>query len=602
MENKENKSVSVTPDAQNHAVVSESVDMSMSWDLTSIYPSFQAKEFIEDLEKLDKELLEFLTWCDEHLKTAASQEIIEKRIEYTINKLNELSLLAGKLYNFASLTLSANANDEMAAKYVDIIRAKFVNLSLVRAKFRKFLKEIEIDFQNLNAPVLLSHKFVLKEQKLLSKYLLTENEEKIINLMRLTGGNAWNNLYEKTTSNLLCEINIDGETKHLPLMKVRNMAYERDEEIRKRAYESELKGCEKIADITAYSLNSIKGEFLTEINLRGYKTPLEPMLIENRITQQTFDAMMEAVKEFMPSLRRYLRKKSEMLGYNNGLPWYNLFAPLGGYNKKWTFEESRRFIVEKLSTFSQELGLFIEQAFEKRWIDAKTRSGKRGGAFCSSIKALKESRILMSFDGTLDNVLTLAHELGHAFHNYCLKDETPLNSTTPATLAETASIFNETLLLNKIKEQVKSEDEKAALLDKELSDAVQIIIDIYSRFLFESAVFEKRGNGPLSVEELKNIMISAQKEAYGEGLDENYLHPYMWVVKPHYYSPTFHFYNFPYTFGMLFALGVYSMKDEEGFFEKYKTLLASTGKGTAEEVALSVGIDITKKDFWVSSL
>lgn len=581
---------------------------STSWNLSNIYISFESQEFLSDLEKMDKELSELLIWCDKNLSTSASEEtseekgLIEEKLKYMISKLNELLLLGGKLYSYASLTLSADTNNETAAKYVDIIRAKFVNLSLVRTKLRKFLKEIDINFEQLSSPVLSSHKFVLKEQKLLSKYLLSENEEKIISLMRLTGGNAWNNLYEKITSNLLCEMKINGEIKQLPLMKVRNMAYEKDEEIRKKAYESELKGCEKISDIVAYSLNSIKGEFLTEVKLRGYKSVLEPMLSENRITQQTFDAMMSAVKETMPVLRQYLRKKAKILGCANGLPWYNLFAPLGGYDKKWTFQESKTFIVEKLSAFSQELGLFVKQAFENRWIDAETRPGKRGGAFCSSIKALKESRILMSFDGTLDNVLTLAHELGHAFHNYCLRDETPLNSTTPATLAETASIFNETLLLNKIKEEAYKDDEKLALLDKELSDAVQIIIDIYSRFLFENAIFEKRNSGPLSVGEMKKIMIEAQKQAYGEGLDENYLHPYMWVVKPHYYSPTFHFYNFPYTFGMLFALGVYSMKNEENFFEKYKKLLASTGKGTAEEVSLSVGIDITRKEFWKFSL
>lgn len=574
----------------------------MRWDLSNIYPSFDSQEFLSDLSNLESELKEFISWCDGNLLVSGDSQEIEKKLEYVIDKLNSLSLLAGRLYNFASLTLSANANDEKAAKYLDVIRSKFVDLSMVRTKFRKFLKEIEIDFEKLQSPTLQNHRFVLKEQKILSKYMLSEKEEKIISLMRLTGGNAWNNLYEKTTSNLLCELEIDGEIKHLPLMKVRNMAYEKSEDVRKKAYESELKACERASDVVAQCLNSIKGEFLTEVKLRGYNSPLEPMLFENRITKETFDAMMEAVKESMPSLRKYLRKKAQMLGYDNGLPWYNLFAPMGGYDRKWTFDEARQFIVEKLSTFSQELGMFIDQAFEKRWIDAETRPGKRGGAFCSSVKALKESRILMSFDGTLDNVLTLAHELGHAFHNYCLKDETPLNSTTPATLAETASIFNETLLLNLIKQEVQKDDEKLALLDKEFSDAVQIIIDIYSRFLFESAVFERRQNGPLSVQEFKEIMLNAQKEAYGEGLDQNYLHPYMWLVKPHYYSPTFHFYNFPYTFGMLFGLGVYAMRNQEGFFEKYKKLLASTGKGSAEEVAQSVGIDITKKEFWKSSL
>ncbi|MGC8820064.1 MAG: M3 family oligoendopeptidase [Fervidobacterium sp.] len=575
----------------------------MKWNLSNIYSSFDSEEFKSDLKTLDSELEYFLKWSDESLvkNQVDDESAVEKKLEYAINKLNELSLLAGKLYSYASLTSSADVNNDVAAKYFDIIRTKFVNLSMIRTKLKKFLKEMEIDIEKLNSETLKSHKFFIQEQKKLSKYILPEREEKIISLMRLTGGNSWNNLYEKTTSNLLCEIEIDGEIKKLPLMRIRNMAYDRSQEIRKKAYESELKACESVSSVVAQCLNSIKGEFLTEVQLRGYSSPLEPMLFENRISQETFDAMMEAVKESMPTLRKYLKKKAQLLGHTEGLPWYDLFAPIGGYNRKWSFEEARSFIVEKLSNFSEELGKFVDNAFENNWIDAETRPGKRGGAFCSSVKALKESRILMSFDGTLDNVLTLAHELGHAFHNYCLKDETPLNSITPATLAETASIFNETLLLNQIKQEATGE-ERLALLDKELSDAVQIIIDIYSRFLFESEIFKKRQSGPLSVEEIKKIMIESQKQAYGDGLDHQHSHPYMWIVKPHYYSPTFHFYNFPYTFGMLFGLGVYALKDRPNFFEMYKKLLSSTGKGTAEEVAISIGVDVRKKDFWKSSL
>ncbi|HOQ39098.1 MAG TPA: M3 family oligoendopeptidase [Fervidobacterium sp.] len=571
----------------------------MRWNLSNIYTSFDSDDFKNDLQRLESELGLLLNWMDTNFEDTS--DAVEK-IEYVVNKLNETSLLSGRLYSYASLTLSANANDTVAAKYVDIIRSKLVALSLVRTKFKKFLKEVDVDFDRVDSQVVRLHSFPLREFRILAEHMLSEKEERLISLMRLTGGNAWNSLYEKTTSNLICDVEMHGEVKKLPLMRVRNMAYDKDGEVRKTAYHAELKACESVSDVIAQSLNSIKGEFLTEVNLRGYTSPLEPMLFENRISEETFHAMMDAVKESMPKLRMYMKKKAQILGYNSGLPWYEMFAPIGGYDRQWTFDEARAFVVEKLSNFSKELGQFIDNAFEKQWIDAEVRQGKRGGAFCSSIKAIKESRVLMSFDGTLDNVLTIAHELGHAFHNFCLKDETPLNSATPATLAETASIFNETLLLNKIISEVRTEDEKLALLDKQLSDYVQLTIDIYSRFLFESKVFEERQSGPLSVEELKEIMLNAQKETYGDGLDENYLHPYMWVVKPHYYSPTFHFYNFPYTFGMLFGLGVYAMKDEPGFYEKYKQLLSSTGKGTAEEVASSIGIDITKKDFWKSSL
>lgn len=335
------------------ALLTDWGDYRMRWNLSNIYPSFDSESFKNDLQRIDKELSGFLNWMDENLINEGNG--LEAKLEYVINKLNELSLLAGKLYNYASLTLSANANDETAAKYLDIIRSKFVNLSLARTKLRKFLKNVEIDFSNLKSETLKSHKFFIEEQKILSKYLLSENEEKIISLMRLTGGNAWNNLYEKTTSNLLCEVEINGELKKLPLMRVRNMAYDESAEIRKKAYEAELKACENASQVVAQCLNSIKGEFLTEVNLRGYSSPLEPMLMENRISKETFDAMMSAVKGSMPILRKYLRKKAELLGHKNGLPWYDLFAPIGGYNKKWSFDEARKFIVEKLSNFSDEL-------------------------------------------------------------------------------------------------------------------------------------------------------------------------------------------------------------------------------------------------------
>lgn len=571
----------------------------MKWDLSNIYTSFESAEFQKDLSELELGLAEFMEWVEENF---SNYESTESKIAYFLERLNALSLLAGKLQAYASLTLSADTNNALAAQYLDIIRKNVVNLSLLRVKLRRYLSAVDLDWELSTIQNVREHAFFLKEQKLLSKYLLSDAEEKVLNLMRLTGSNAWNNLYHKITSNLLCEIEVDGEIKKLPLMRVRNMAHEPSKQLREKAYFAELSACEGIADTVAQCLNSIKGEFLTEVSLRGYENPLQPMLMENRITSETFNAMMEAVKESIPKLRNYLKLKARILGYEDGLPWYELLAPVGSFEKRWTFDKARKYIVERLAEFSAELGVFVDEAFGKRWIDAETRPGKRGGAFCTSIKALNESRILMSFDGTLENVLTLAHELGHAFHNYCLRNETFLNSTTPATLAETASIFNETLLIDRIKEEVVEPRQRISVLEKELSDAVQVIVDIYSRYLFESEVFERRRRGPIGTADLREIMIKAQKEAYGDALNEKFLHPYAWVVKSHYYYPTFHFYNFPYTFGLLFALGVYAQKDEPEFFEKYKRLLASTGKGNAEEVAKSVGLDITKKEFWKSSL
>ncbi len=570
----------------------------MRWNLDNIYPSFSSESFLIDLKRLEEETQALLRWQKENL---ISQENVEEKISYCVNKFNELSLLASKLMNYASLKLSENTNNEEALKYLNVIRQKFVDLSVARVVFTRYLKDVSLE--SLSNPVIIAHKYALSELKERAKYLLSDGEERLLSLVRITGGEAWNQLFSKLTSNLMCEVEIEGEKKTLPLMVVRNLAYDPRKEVRKAAYQAELKACETIAETIAFSLNSIKGEFLTEMRLRGFDSPIEPMLLENRISSKTFETMMKSIEDFLPTIRQYLKLKAKLLGYENALPWYELFAPIGAFTKKWSFDEARKLIVEKLSNFSQELGKFIDSAFEKNWIDAEPRKGKRGGAFCSSVKALKESRILMTFEGHLDNVLTLAHELGHAFHNECLKDETPMNSITPMVLAETASIFNETLVMEYLKSEDLTREEKLSLVDKELSDAVQLIIDIYSRYLFEKSVFEKRKEGPLSSKEISDMMIEAQKKAYGDGLDHNYLHPYAWIVKPHYYFPTLHFYNFPYTFGYLFGLGVFEVAKERGnFYKDYKKLLASTGRGKTEDVAKSVGIDVTSEEFWRKSL
>ncbi len=569
----------------------------MKWELDNIYPSFESEEFRKDLLLLQDKVESFLKWQDENFSTT---EKFEEKIRYSVETLNELSLLAGKLMVYSNLKLAENTNNELAAKYSTVVREKFVALSSARIRFMKFLSNVSLE--NVKDELILSHKFVLEEMKERAKYLLNYNEEKIISMMRITGGDGWNQLFSKVTSNITCEVEIDGEKKVLPLMVVRNLAYDPRQEVRKNAYESEIKACESASELVAFSLNNIKAEFLTEISLRKFNSPLEPMLLENRLSLLTFETMMRNVEEFLPKLREYLKLKAKVLGYENGLPWYELFAPMGSFDRKWTFEDAQKFIVEKLSNFSEELANFTKLAFEKKWIDAQARKGKRGGAFCSSVKALKESRILMTFEGHLDNVLTLAHELGHAFHNECLKDVSPLNSITPMVLAETASIFNETLVMEYLKREPLSKEEKISIVEKELSDSAQLLIDIYSRYWFEKEFFERRKSGPLSAKEISQLMVEAQKKAYGDALDSNHLHPYAWVVKPHYYSPTFHFYNFPYTFGYLFALGVYSLSKEPNFYERYKRLLSSTGKGKVEEIALGVGIDVTKDEFWKSSM
>jgi oligoendopeptidase F len=288
------------------------------------------------------------------------------------------------------------------------------------------------------------------------------------------------------------------------------------------------------------------------------------------------------------------------------LPWWDVFAPSGKLDMQFTFPQARDFIIANFGNFSPELAAFARHAFEHNWIDAEQRKGKRGGAFCMAVPGVNESRILCNFDGTLDQVSTIAHELGHAFHNYCMfqAGKTPLQRNTPMTMAETASIMCETISFEAVLAQASDPQEVLGILETSLIGDTQVIVDIYSRYLFEKEVFEKREKAELSPEELCDIMARAQQATYGVGLDERYLHPYMWTWKPHYYSAGLNFYNFPYAFGLLFGIGLYAIYQQRGeaFVPAYKGLLASTGEGTAAELALRFDIDIRSRAFWEGSL
>lgn len=454
-----------------------------------------------------------------------------------------------------------------------------------------------------SSPILKEHQFYLKNIISNTKYLLSEEEEILISKMSQTGARAWAKLQELLTSTLLVDITIDGEEKQLPLPVVRNMAYSSDPTTRKIAYEAELKSYKKIEESSAAALNGIKGEAITISKKRGFKSPLEASVISSRMNMETLEAMITAMKESLPAFHKYYRKKGELLGHTNGLPFYDLFAPIASVDMEFTYEEAQRYIVENFNTFSKGLGDFAQKAFDQKWIDAEPREGKRGGAFCYNLHPIKESRIMANFNGSFSNMTTLAHELGHGYHGHCLKNASILNSRYPMPLAETASIFAETIVVNGALKSATGE-EAFAILENSISDAGQVIVDIYSRFLFEAEVFRRREDSSLSVKEIKAIMIDAQKQAYGDGLDHNALHDCMWINKPHYYSADRHFYNFPYAFGLLFTKGLYSeyLKRGEAFVKEYDNLLVATGKNNIVDVGKVMDIDVTSVDFWRSSL
>jgi pepF/M3 family oligoendopeptidase len=392
---------------------------------------------------------------------------------------------------------------------------------------------------------------------------------------------------------------LDGREQRLPMSEIRNLAYDADRTVRRRAYEAELATWASAEVPIAAAINSIKGEMNTLARRRKWDGPLDIALFNSNIDRPTLEAMMEAMRESFPDFRRYLRAKARALGVH-ALAWYDLFAPLSAEERGWSYDEGAAFICRQFATFSPKLRDLAERAFREHWIDAEPRSGKEDGAFCLSLRR-DESRILANFKPVFGQVSTLAHELGHAYHNLNLAGRTALQRITPMTFAETASIFCETIVRQAAFDQA-TPAEQLALLESSLQDACQVIVDISSRFLFEQQVFDTRRQREVTTAELKEIMLDAQRQTYGDGLDANALHPYMWAAKPHYYG--YVFYNFPYAFGLLFSLGLYARyrSDPDNFTARYDDLLSSTGLVEAGDLAARFGIDLHTPDFWRSSL
>ena len=569
--------------------------MNYEWSLEALYKGLDDPAYEADVKRLEEAVAEFAS-----LVETAKEKKAEECAEAILLKEEEITDLVMKLEGYLSLRQSVESeNGDIMAQDSRIMRI-YSGVMATEAAAQKILAKIEdVDALAKDSEVIAAYTFMLKEVKEKAKHLLSDEVEEMIAAMNMTGGSAWSQLQSYLTS----VVKVDYNGEQITLTQARNLANSPDAAIRKAAYEAELAAYEKIDDAIAFSLNNIKNQVTMLCAKRGYESPLAMTLEQARMKRETLDAMMEAIKEYLPEFRKYLRKKGEMLGHSNGLPFYDLFAPMGKADKTYTVEEAKDYLVNCFASFTPAMADMMKEAFENEWIDFYPRSGKRGGAFCAGVPSLKQSRILTNFDGSFSAVGTLAHELGHAYHNMQIQDERIMNQDYAMPVAETASTFNETHLGQHAVAEASGE-ELLNLLENDLKEQTQCIVDIYSRYLFETAVFEQSKNKFLMPADLKEIMLQAQKEAYGDGLDENYMHPYMWACKSHYYSSGLSFYNFPYAFGNLFALGLYSMFLEEGesFVPKYNAMLNATPTCTIEDAGAMVGIDLTKKDFWKASL
>ncbi len=590
------------------------------WKLDSLFSSLDSNEYktyLGEYESLKDSVAQLLEMASSFTIQANSDFDFPKWLAHYLEIFNSLISHAKTISAYAYIIYST-----------DTTNPKYMNNLAESEKIQIQVQQMEIKFtsllvahQNLlgefyaRFPDYTEYKFLINEKIEQSKHLMNINQEKLAAELNQTGGNAWSLLQEQIISNLQDK---NGRTFN----EIRNLAFSSDPQTRKDAWQTEKALLEQFKIPLAASLNNLKGQTVILNKKRNWQNSLEHSLFTSRISKATLDALISSIEESLPVWQKYFRAKAQLLRKTSstasetagtekekGIAFYDLFAPIETADeensllaKQWTFEEAKNYVVQKYASFSKEMSDFAQNAFDSGWIDAKVRSGKVGGAYDEDFPKSHQSRILTNFTGTFSDIITLAHEIGHAYHFYCMKNKPALFFDYPMTLAETASTFAETIVKQDMIKNSSSQD-KIKILDIDLQDASQVLVDILCRFYFEKSVFEAREKAELTAEDFCTLMKNAQEKTYGSGLNGE-RHEYMWALKCHYYITDFDFYNYPYAFGQLFAAALYEKSKTESshFAQTYADLLSKTGSMSCEELCLNAGFDITKKEFWACGI
>lgn len=575
------------------------------WDLSPIFPSLESAEFeqgfadvvarVNALAQLfDAERVERQQGALTNAETARAFDTVMDAYNATADRVN--TLLA-----YIQAFVTTDSRNTFAQAKLSALQAHLVTLSKLGTRLTAWLGSLDTEILTAESETAQAHAYALERARIEATHQMAPAEEELAAELNLSAGSAWGRLHGNVSSQIMVKLELDGETKTLPMSAVRNLAYDAKREVRERAHRAELEAWEQNAVPLAAALNSIKGQMNTLSTRRHWETALEEAIFDAAIDRATLEAMLDAARESFPVFRCYLRAKARALGLSQPA-FYDIFAPLGSDTRVWTYDDARDFILTHFGSYSEKMQGLARRAFDENWIDAEPRAGKRDGAFCMRVRA-DESRVLTNFKPAFGGMSTLAHELGHAYHNLVNAPRTAVQRSTPMTLAETASIFCETIVKQAALREANAQ-EQLAILESSLQGSCQVVVDITSRFLFEQRVFEGRRAREWSVQEFCDLMTDAQKETYGDGLDQNELHPYMWAVKPHYYRDTLAFYNFPYMFGLLFGTGLYAQyrANPEEYKKNYDALLSSTGMADAATLAARFGFDLRRPDFWRASL
>ncbi len=584
--------------------MNETTETLPRWSVADVHESLESRSFIDALEQVGADSTRLAALFDEHdIRRCEERPVTDAdgvAADLVIRALNDTLRRTDLIGAYVYATVTTDSFDEKAQGLLS-------ELDVIDAQQRPLLGRLAEWVNSLGAEALATvsteaseHIGPLTFLANRAQHQMSETEEGLYAELSTSGSNAWERLHADVTSQLSAEVEFGDGRRTMPMAAVRGLATNADPAVRKAAYDAELRAWPNVAVSCAAALNAVKGEANTVNRRRGWESPLEASLFANNVSKATFEAMQSAVDAALPDLRRWMRAKAALHGGAGGLPWHDLFAPLPFAAPSVSWSEGIDIVRGAFSSYSQPLGGLVDRAIEEHWIDAAPREGKRGGAFCMPFVD-DRSLVFLNWSGSVDSAQTTAHELGHAYHNTQLAHRTELQRRMPMALAETASIFCETLVVEEGLQHLTGPD-RLALLDVNLLGAVQTVVDIRSRVTFETEVFARRQRRTIGVSEFNEMMLNAQADAYGDGLDQSTAHPYMWAVKPHYYGS--HFYNWPYTYGFLFGLGLFTKyrDDPQRFQQSYDDVLSRAGMNTAEELAAVFGFDVTNESFWTASL
>lgn len=573
------------------------------WDLDVFFPGGSAspelKEHIQNLTPKFEELKEKVTNLQVPISVAVAGDIVS-----IIENIKDTMMNISQAGAVLSCLTAQDTTDREALLLQGQLSGIAANLSPILESFNQKIGQIDqaIFEALLETEELAQFAFILTEWREKSKESLSEDEEALISALGVDGYSSWGQLYSMLIGDIKVEVEVDGEKKLLSVGQANNLSSHKDRTVRKAAFDALEKVFTEREEFFAKTLNHLAGFRLAVYKKRGWESVTKEPLQINRMKQETIDAMWGAITSRKATFADYLTHKAKMLGTDK-LDWFDFDAPVTDSTATMDYQQGAEFILKHFGRFGSEMESFARTAFEDGWIEAEDRDNKRPGGFCTSMPLSQQSRIFMTYSGTMSNVSTLAHELGHAFHTYALRPVHPLNTRYAMNVAETASTFAEMIVADAAVEEATNEQEKIALLEDKIQRSVAFFMNIHARYLFETRFYEERKNGVVSTKRINEIMEQAQVEAHAGGLGET--HPHFWASKMHFYITGVPFYNFPYTFGYLFSLSIYAKAKEEGlgFEEKYMALLRDTAVMKVEDLAMKhLGEDITKQDFWLKGI